>query len=244
MQAEESTQRLKVKDQKLDKRMIEKLDQLERTRSLDQQTLLAATIILYKELRQLLETIMSTQCLNLIIYISDSLQAYHTQLSGFLINKIEDKLKSISYPFITGDDKLKEKQDLSEGHEHQVQSRLENEKSILKECVEFLLDIELMPMLVELSKNENLKIKFEPLVGGDKSLNNNKITLIRILVKPFETRFKFHFMGTRKTNNYEKPEWYLSQVLKWLRGHEEFLNMFIQPIFEKYKLYKKQPVIV
>jgi len=248
MQAEETSQRLKVKEQKFDKRMLDKLDQLDRTRSLDQQTLFEATIILYTELRQLVETILSTQCVNLIIYIVDSLRAYHNQLRDLLVNKIEDKLKSISYPFISGDEmnsKLKEKSDVSEAQEQQAQARLENEKRVIKECVEFLLDIELVSMLVDLAENKNLKSRFEQLVADDGKMNySNKATVIRILAKPFETRFRFHFMGTRKTNNYEKPEWYLSQILKWIRGHEEFLNTFIQPIFEKYKLYKRQPVIV
>ena len=35
---------------------------------------------------------------------------------------------------------------------------------------------------------------------------------ISIILKPLKKRFQFHFTGNKKTNNPEKPEWYLQQV--------------------------------
>ena len=35
---------------------------------------------------------------------------------------------------------------------------------------------------------------------------------LAIILKPLKKRFKFHFSGNKKTNNPEKPEWYLQQV--------------------------------
>jgi hypothetical protein len=35
---------------------------------------------------------------------------------------------------------------------------------------------------------------------------------LEIILAPLKKRFKFHFSGNKKTNNPEKPEWYLQQV--------------------------------
>jgi hypothetical protein len=35
---------------------------------------------------------------------------------------------------------------------------------------------------------------------------------LAIILKPLKKRFNFHFSGNKKTNNPEKPEWYLQQV--------------------------------
>jgi hypothetical protein len=45
---------------------------------------------------------------------------------------------------------------------------------------------------------------------------------LSILVRPLKMRFKFHFSGNKKTNNPEKPEWYLQQVTTFsvLSGRE------------------------
>ena len=160
-------------------------------------------------------------------------------------SKIEDKLKSISYPFISNvndellkpDVKRSSDSDAQEKHLHLIKQENEN---ILRFCLDCLLDIELMPLLVELACKKELKQRFSGLADRI----SNKSAIVEILAKPFETRFTYHFMGARKTNNYEKPEWYLQQVFKWIKGHDEWINSFIQPIFDNYKLYKGRPILV
>ncbi|KAB7496371.1 RAD50-interacting protein 1 [Armadillidium nasatum] len=46
-------------------------------------------------------------------------------------------------------------------------------------------------------------------------------------------RFCFHFNGEKGTNSCKNPEWYLSQVLKWIAAHESFLECYIQPILNQ-----------
>jgi len=53
------------------------------------------------------------------------------------------------------------------------------------------------------------------------------------LVEPLKKRFYFHFYGERHTNNPEKPEWYFTQVLNWIKDHSSFLIDYIVPIVEK-----------
>ena len=56
---------------------------------------------------------------------------------------------------------------------------------------------------------------------------------ITALLVPFKKKFFFHFSGERKTNKLEKPEWYLTQVLKWLQETKDYLDAEFQPLMEK-----------
>jgi hypothetical protein len=50
-----------------------------------------------------------------------------------------------------------------------------------------------------------------------------------ILLDPLKKRFKYHFMGSRKTNNPLKPEWYLQQVWIWIQRSKSFFDTCITP---------------
>ena len=46
---------------------------------------------------------------------------------------------------------------------------------------------------------------------------------IELMLKPFKKRFHYHFMGNTRTNQLDKPEWYLTQVLNWIKDNSKFL---------------------
>ncbi|EDO38509.1 predicted protein, partial [Nematostella vectensis] len=56
------------------------------------------------------------------------------------------------------------------------------------------------------------------------------------LLKPLRKRFKFHFYGKKQTNNLEKPEWYFTQILNWIKSHGDFLQHTVQPVLDKAEL--------
>jgi transcription termination factor NusB len=56
---------------------------------------------------------------------------------------------------------------------------------------------------------------------------------IQLLLKPFQKRFAYHFCSSEKTNRIDKPEWYFTQTLTWIRDHQEYLKTRIQPELEK-----------
>lgn len=60
---------------------------------------------------------------------------------------------------------------------------------------------------------------------------------IYFLILPLRKRFLYHFYGTRQTNRADKPEWYFTQILTWIRDHQEFVSNWIQPIVNKLALY-------
>ncbi|KAM9824410.1 RAD50-interacting protein 1 [Neosynchiropus ocellatus] len=53
------------------------------------------------------------------------------------------------------------------------------------------------------------------------------------MLVPLSRRFRYHFYGNRQTNSLSKPEWYLTQVLKWIGTSSTFLLEKIQPILDR-----------
>jgi hypothetical protein len=51
-----------------------------------------------------------------------------------------------------------------------------------------------------------------------------------VVLRPLKKRFKFHFCGSKKTNNPVKPEWYMQQVGGWLKHSRRFFEAVIRPI--------------
>ncbi|XP_022790195.1 RAD50-interacting protein 1-like [Stylophora pistillata] len=78
--------------------------------------------------------------------------------------------------------------------------------------------------------------KFKEISTGNTSLDENKSEILLPLdwlLKPFRKRFRFHFYGNKQTNNPQKPEWYFTQVLNWIKNHSDFLEHTIQPILQR-----------
>lgn len=56
---------------------------------------------------------------------------------------------------------------------------------------------------------------------------------IALLIVPFRKRFFFHFTGNKQTNKPDKPEWFLSRVLSWVRDYREFVIEWLGPVFKE-----------
>lgn len=55
---------------------------------------------------------------------------------------------------------------------------------------------------------------------------------IRLMIVPLKKRFSFHFSSNRRTNRLDRPEWFLTQILSWLRDHLPFLSKHLQVIVD------------
>lgn len=53
---------------------------------------------------------------------------------------------------------------------------------------------------------------------------------VTLLVHPLKQRFVYHFTGGKATNRLDKPEWFLTQTLTWIRDHSEWVEKMVQPI--------------
>lgn len=80
----------------------------------------------------------------------------------------------------------------------------------------------------QFKKNLHALLKLKPLSSSSKG---GLVT--ELFTAPLVKRFHFHFYGERHTNNPEKPEWYFTQVVNWIRDHISFLSDYIQPIINE-----------
>lgn len=59
---------------------------------------------------------------------------------------------------------------------------------------------------------------------------------IKILLRPLKKRFAFHFTGSRQTARIDRPEWFLTQTLTWIKDHSSFIKKNVQPIADKLQI--------
>ncbi|XP_069691163.1 RAD50-interacting protein 1 isoform X2 [Periplaneta americana] len=60
---------------------------------------------------------------------------------------------------------------------------------------------------------------------------------ISLLIRPLRKRFLFHFYGAKQTNRPDKPEWFFTQTLTWIRDHEKFVSQWVQPVLNRNNLH-------
>ncbi|XP_045468942.1 RAD50-interacting protein 1 [Harmonia axyridis] len=143
-------------------------------------------------------------------YLNDvmsELQNYwHEVLMNSLSESFEETLKVINWPFVNANFSL----------QTPPQSAIDK----LKLLTEYLLQIEL--------PNENDHLDSLTPVNI-----SNLCIPASLMIQPLRKRFIYHFYGARQTNRLDKPEWYFTQILTWIRDHKDFLHKWIQPIVDK-----------
>lgn len=65
---------------------------------------------------------------------------------------------------------------------------------------------------------------------------------IQIMLKPLVKKFYYHFCGNKQTNSLEKPEWYLTQCLVWIKDAQHLLRDDIQQLFVKVGIRDTTPL--
>ena len=82
--------------------------------------------------------------------------------------------------------------------------------------------------------NESTASKGSNLIkSDDETLRIDKVKIslpVEQMILPFKKRFAYHFQQESKTNRMDKPEWYLTQVINWIKNHELFLEEITDPI--------------
>ncbi|XP_028900927.1 RINT1-like protein isoform X2 [Zeugodacus cucurbitae] len=53
-------------------------------------------------------------------------------------------------------------------------------------------------------------------------------TVTKLLLAPYQIRFQYHFTGVRQTNRLDKPEWYFTQILNWIKEAHIFVGKTFQ----------------
>lgn len=173
----------------------------------------------YSRLRDKAKLIQESNCSNLVAFVTNTLLHWHQVFTQRFTSEFEDVLKVIKWPFTTSNTTV-----------HQTPASPE---SIQRLCTltQYLLQITLPDDIAkENARQRDLSI-MSPAVVAD---FEPPLLPIQLLVKPLEVRFFYHFSGNKVTNSRENPEWYFTQVLKWISAHESFLNSRIQQVLNRY----------
>ena len=126
-----------------------------------------------------------------------------------LVSELEEALKSFGWPFI------------QIGETNKVQ---ETSKSI--SIQEFQEIIKCLIMIEDDSEVSEVDNKDEMAVTH----------VMKIMLKPLRKRFKYHFLGTKTTNNPGKPEWFTTQLVHWASLHKTFLEANVEPVYDQLEL--------
>ncbi|XP_043478582.1 RAD50-interacting protein 1 [Leptopilina heterotoma] len=148
----------------------------------------------------------SSPCKQLSNHIREILHYWHNNIKEKLSKEYSEVLKAIKWPFC--------------GTNLSVSSTSSAEAMAkFKTLTEYLFHLQLPDDSEKPTVTSALLTDFAPI-----SLP------IVFLVRPLRQRFIFHFTGTKQTNRRDKPEWFFTQVLTWIKGHSDWVARNVQPI--------------
>ncbi|XP_060522596.1 RINT1-like protein [Cylas formicarius] len=154
---------------------------------------------------------------HLMEYIKQTIEYWQNVLNDKLTKDFGDTLKLMKWPFISSNFALVVP----------FQSHVEKLQSV----AEYLFQIELPAESGARS----------PVASGVLSHFDPVCVPVRLLVQPLRNRFLYHFYGNRQTNRPDKPEWYFTQVLTWIRDHKDVVDKWLQPVIYKLGLHHIDP---
>ncbi|CAL4091376.1 unnamed protein product [Meganyctiphanes norvegica] len=169
----------------------------------------------YGRLYDSAEVAQTTQCTHLLNFITKTLQHWHHVFTLRFTSEFESVLKVIKWPFTTS--KLNQPPPPAESLQR------------LETLTHYLLQLSLPPEIASIHQKETINAHTPAILADFPSL----LLPLHLLLRPLEVRFVYHFSGNKATNSRENPEWYFTQVLKWISAHEDFLNKRIQPILRR-----------
>eukprot|EP00112_Aurelia_sp_Birch-Aquarium-sp1_P009117 Seg2024.4 transcript_id=Seg2024.4/GoldUCD/mRNA.D3Y31 product="RAD50-interacting protein 1" protein_id=Seg2024.4/GoldUCD/D3Y31 len=144
-----------------------------------------------------------SSCKNLIDFAATSANHWFKVLSNILVRNMDEILKKMKWPFATG-----------------ISSPIMTDKN-----EDIMSQFDTTAKLL-------LKLHVDKKADGRQG-ETDALLLTTVLAKALQKRFVFHFYGARRTNNLEKPQWFFTQVLNWIRDHSPFLENYVQPIVDK-----------
>ncbi|KAL8616926.1 hypothetical protein ACOMHN_041845 [Nucella lapillus] len=168
----------------------------------------------FHALTALYAQLQDSQCRHLMAFMTETILFWNQILRDRVADEFEDVLKAMRWPMVPATLKAPPITNTAE-----LTMRL---GKLFKK----LLHLQL-PDSISLEKEPS-----HPLLRNIPGLRPLLLPL-QLMVKPLKKRFKYHFYGKRQTNSLQKPEWYLTQVLTWVRDHWDFLDRNIQPLLDE-----------
>ncbi|KAI4456248.1 rad50-interacting protein 1 rint-1 [Holotrichia oblita] len=162
----------------------------------------------FANLCEISRNLMNSNARNLRNHLKETLFHWHTILKEKFARDFEEVIKAIKWPFVNTNFSL----------QTPSQSNIQR----LQIIAEYLLQIQMPEESSSPVITSALLSNFPPLCLP-----------LHYLLVPLKRRFLYHFYGARQTNRIDKPEWYFTQILSWVRDHEDFVTKWIQPIIDR-----------
>ncbi|KAF5293605.1 hypothetical protein FQA39_LY03090 [Lamprigera yunnana] len=164
----------------------------------------------FANLTEIARILVNTPTTNLRSFLQESVNYWYNILKTKLSEELGAALTSLKWPFVNLN----------------ASEKITNEATInkLQKVIEYLLQIDLPEELVTAPQG---------LFAGYPRLSLPVV----LLIEPLRKRFLYHFYGSRKTNRIDKPEWYFTKILTWIKDHSDFIDKWIQPVVDELGLY-------
>ncbi|XP_058796896.1 RAD50-interacting protein 1 [Phymastichus coffea] len=161
-----------------------------------------STYLILKETHQSLEP---SSCINLKNYVKDTLEFWFKEIHNKIVGEYNDVLETLKWPFCGV-------------NANAISTQTPESLARFQILTEYLFHLQLPNCLIK-TLSSGISINFAP-----------TCLPISLLVRPLKQRFFFHFTGNKKTNRRDKPEWFFTQILTWIKDHSEWVNKYVQPI--------------
>ena len=163
----------------------------------------------FSSIREINTSLSESKCQHLQDYVSKTTKYWQMTIQTKLVAELEEALDSLGWPFIQLGDTKKMKMDAG--------------KSVSIQELQ-----ELVKCLILIQENDEVDNK------SDDEMNVTHP--MKIMLKPLRKRFKYHFLGTKTSNNPAKPEWFTTQLVLWANLHKTFLEANVQPVYDKLEI--------
>ncbi|XP_025106000.1 RAD50-interacting protein 1-like [Pomacea canaliculata] len=168
----------------------------------------------FHALTALYDELQDSKCKHLLSFMTDTILFWNQILRDRVADEFEEVLKVMRWPTVPTTMKAPPVSNYSE-----LKTRLQRLfKKLLHLQLPDSISVETLPSNPLLQKIPGMRPLLLPL---------------QLMVKPLKKRFRYHFYGKRRTNSIDKPEWYFTQVLNWIRDHWDFLAQNIQPLLDE-----------
>ncbi|XP_072749487.1 RAD50-interacting protein 1 [Anoplolepis gracilipes] len=165
-----------------------------------------SVITLYTNLTNISCQLQTSVCRHLVNYVHETLHFWHNLIKEKLSKEYNDLLKTLKWPFCGT-------------NSTSLNTPLPEIMTRFKMLTEYLFQLQLPEEMVKPVVTSALLTDFAPV-----SLP------IALLVRPLRQRFIYHFTGAKLTNRQDKPEWFFTQILTWIKDHVQWVQKYIQPI--------------
>ncbi|XP_071578297.1 RAD50-interacting protein 1 isoform X2 [Temnothorax nylanderi] len=163
-------------------------------------------IILYTSLTNISCQLQTSVCHHLVSYVHETLHFWHNLIKEKLSKEYNDLLKTLKWPFCGT-------------NATSLNVPLLETMTRFKILIEYLFHLQLPEEMIKPVVTSVLLTDFAPV-----SLP------ITFLVRPLRQRFIYHFTGAKLTNRQDKPEWFFTQILTWIKDHVQWVQKNIQPV--------------